>query len=135
MRILKHGLERHPGVDSTTLSVTVPCSITAEEAWRRVVNLEGVKPGDRYSLQSGSCAALEGVVSACDPPENFVGIAENLNDGLVGIYCGFQGKTGLRFVNATFVLWGPARARAKEIEAAWTEGLRAATADVHKTGG
>src|SRR5580700_10375272 len=118
MRILKHSLERHPGVDSKTIYVSVPCAIEPEEAWKRF-SLGDRKPGDRYSVRLSSGATLEGVVSEYDPPENFVGVADNLNDALVSLSC------GPKSVNAVITLWGPARDRAKEIEAEWTEGLKA----------
>ena len=115
LRILKHGLERHPGVDSATVSVTLPSTIAPTEACRRLT-LDGLKPGDRYSIKN-----LEGVVTTSDPPEHFGGVVENLNDGLLGLYC--QPK----FVNATFILWGPARDRAKQLETEWIEVLKEAT--------
>jgi hypothetical protein len=41
--MLKHGLERHPGVDSKTVSVIVPRQVSADEAWSRLVPA-GLKP-------------------------------------------------------------------------------------------
>jgi uncharacterized protein YndB with AHSA1/START domain len=114
---LKHGLERHPGVDNVTVSVTVPCAVTPDEAWRRLIGPAALRTGDRYSIPF---AALEGTVMRFDPPRAFIGRVAELNDGLVGIYCGFYGKN----VNVSMVLWGTAREQAKQIEAAWTELLK-----------
>lgn len=130
LRNLKHALERHPGVDSTTVSVTAPCPITPEEVWRRLAargRLENLKPGDRYSVRLSSGAVLEGTVSAYNPPEMFGGVGENLNDALVTWYCGSDGK-GTTVVNVTFTLWGPARDRSNQLHTEWAEQLKAATA-------
>jgi hypothetical protein len=50
----------------------------------------------------------------------FGGNVEELNDALIGIYCDFTAG-GKKFVNVTFVLRGPARDRAKELESAWND--------------
>jgi len=117
MQILKHGLERHPGVDSFTVSVMIPCPVSPEEAWRRLIGSSEFKPGDRYSIPF---AALQGTVTRFDPPEAFLGRIDALNDALLGLYCGFYGAN----VNASVVLWGPAREQSKQIESTWTELLK-----------
>jgi hypothetical protein len=122
LQVLKQGLERHPGVDSRTLSITVPCPIAPEAAWRRLLPSNDPVPGHRYSLVVSPEATAEGWVRSSHPPISFMGVAENLDDGLIGLYCGFRQQ----FVDVTLVLWGPIRDRAPEIEAAWTSALNSA---------
>ena len=120
--ILKHGLEHHPGVDSQTVYVTVACPLSPEEAWRRLIGVSSLYSGDPYSIPF---AALKGSVVRLEPPSTFIARVEELNDALVGIYCGFQGKN----VNVSLVLWGPAREQAEKIQASWTDLLKSALAN------
>lgn len=115
--ILKHGLEHHPGIDSLTIYIMAPCSVTPDEAWRRLVGPAQFKPGDPFSIPF---AALQGTVARFDPPQAFIARVESLNDALVGIYCGFHGDN----VNVSLVLWGPAREQSKEIQSTWTDLLK-----------
>jgi len=119
--ILKHGLEHHPGVDSQTVSVTVECPLSAEEAWRRLIGVSSLHPGDPYSIPF---AALKGSVVRSKAPSLFIARVDGLNDALVGIYCGFYGKN----VNVSLVLWGPAREQAAKIQASWTDLLKSSLA-------
>ena len=118
--ILKHGLERHPGVDSQTVMAMVPRTVSAEEAWDRLVPA-GLKPGDKYKLEDGT----EGIVRSAHRPDQFTANALNLGDGLIGIYCDFAAGPR-KFLNVTMVLWGDARSRADELKAAWTDRLKKA---------
>jgi uncharacterized protein YndB with AHSA1/START domain len=115
MQILKHGLERHPGVDSVTMYIMVPCALPDEEAWRRLASVEN----SHCRVRTSSGLEIHGEVRVVDPPGTLIGVAEEWNAALVGLYCGFQRK----YVNLTVVLYGPARERAAEIEAAWKAGL------------
>ncbi len=116
--ILKHGLERHPGVDTLTVTAMAPRGVSAEEAWKRLIPA-GLKPGDTYQLADGT----HGTVRTYEAPSTFGGNALNLGDGLIGIYCDFSAGPR-KFVNVTMVLWGEARSRAAELKTAWTEKLK-----------
>lgn len=120
MQVLKHGLERHPGVASLTTSVMVPCPIPAEEAWKRLVKIEN----SRYRVAAGPGLEFHGETRVVDPPGTLIGVAEEFDDALAGLYCGFHGK----FVNLTLVLYGPARQRSEQIGSDWKAGLTSALA-------
>src|SRR5207302_974145 len=114
----KHGLERHRGINSRTIYVIVPCALAPEEAWTRLA----LPTQGHYSLRLGSSAEVSGEVQWQTAPITFGGTAENLGDGLFSLIFEQQRAT------ATFVLWGPARDQAGEVETAWTEALKTAMA-------
>lgn len=99
------------------------CAVSPEEAWRRLIPA-GLKSGDRYRLKQG----CEGIVRTYNTPEAFGATVETLNDAVIGIYCDFTAAGGRKFVNVSFVLWGPARDRAKELESQWKDSLTSAVA-------
>ncbi len=118
VQVLKHGLERHPGVDSVTMYVMLPCALPAEEVCRRLVTVEK----SAYRVRASTALEIHGEVIVAEPPATLIGVAEEWNQALAGLYR--EGK----FVNLVVVLYGPARALESGIKAAWEPALAAALA-------
>lgn len=92
LRSLRHYLERHAGSDRQVLWPRVKVRGTAAEVWRRLVgrdgltregSVEGLKEGERYRVKAATGDELAGTVVVNDPPYEFSGTVEGLNDALV----------------------------------------------------
>jgi uncharacterized protein YndB with AHSA1/START domain len=94
LRSLRHYLERHAGRDRLTAWPKAGVRGTAALLWKRLLGgegltregrIEGLKEGDRYRVTAATGDVLEGRVLVNDPPYEFSGTLEGLNDGLIAI--------------------------------------------------
>lgn len=91
LRSLRHYLERHAGTERRAIWPRAKVRGTAAEAWRRLLgkdgfaregSIEGLKEGDRYRVTAATGDVFSGQVVVNDPPYEFSGTVESLNDGL-----------------------------------------------------
>ena len=85
---------------------------------RRLVTVEK----SAYRVRASTALEIHGEVIVAEPPATLIGVAEEWNQALAGLYR--EGK----FVNLVVVLYGPARALESGIKAAWEPALAAALA-------
>jgi uncharacterized protein YndB with AHSA1/START domain len=126
LRILKVGLELHPGEDSIQLWAMVKNPLPPEEIWSRLLAATPREPGAHYSLQLSPEAQVQGTVIVHDPPRGFSAIAKNLDNALFSIQCAAGGAKQEQMVTVGIVLWGETRKSAPPLEAAWKEALETA---------
>lgn len=90
LRNLKHYLERHAGTPRDLISVRRSSSLPREQVWERLLNRAGDgmidwSPGAQsYELRLGG-ERCPGKVIRANPPYNFAGTLESLNDGILFI--------------------------------------------------
>jgi uncharacterized protein YndB with AHSA1/START domain len=91
LRSLRHYLERHAGRDRVVAWPRVPVKGTAESLWRALLGrdglaregrVEGLVEGEAYRVVAATGDVLEGRVVVNDPPHEFAGTVEALNDAL-----------------------------------------------------
>ncbi len=94
LRSLRHYLERHPGEKRQVAWVKTPAAVGAGEAWRRLLGaegfgrhgaVEGLREGETYSLRSATGETFEGRVVIHDPPQEFAGTVQGMNDALLAL--------------------------------------------------
>jgi uncharacterized protein YndB with AHSA1/START domain len=131
LRSLRHYLERHAGVDRRALWPRAKVSGGAAEVWRRLLgrdgfvregSIEGLKEGARYRVTTATGDALGGTVLVNDPPWEFAGTAEGLNDGLVCLraydVAGPEPKDG-HAASVWLSTWGAPQAEVEALGARW----------------
>jgi uncharacterized protein YndB with AHSA1/START domain len=94
LRSLRHYLERHAGTDRRVLWPKAKVRGSAAEVWKRLLgkdgftregSIDGLREGDRYRVTAATGDVLAGRVLVNDPPFEFSGTVESLNDGLVAL--------------------------------------------------
>ncbi len=125
-KIMKYGLERHPGVPCTSVVVYSLIDHQPAEVWKKLVSpeglvaegsLDGLRPGDHYRLRTSFGQVLEGVVISTDSVGYMSMTVEPFNDALLAIFCeSMRGVTGLTF---QLVIYGMEAARVDEIREQW----------------
>ena len=94
LRGLRHYLRYHLGERRLVAWPRTAIKVSADEAWRRVMgaqgllqegNVSGLRDGERYQLQAVTGQRFEGVVLVNDPPLEFAGTVENMNQAVLGV--------------------------------------------------
>jgi hypothetical protein len=94
LRSLRHYVERHFGHDRAAVWPRAQVRGTAEAAWRRLFGRDGflregridhLGEGDRYRAVAATGDAFEGTVVVNDPPYEFAGTIDGMNDALVSL--------------------------------------------------
>ena len=92
LRSLRHYLERHAGTDRRALWPRAKVHGSALDVWSRLLGkdgftreggIAGLKEGDRYRVTAATGDVFEGRVVVNDPPYEFSGTVEGLNDSLL----------------------------------------------------
>lgn len=118
---LKLYLERHPGEPRTMASFRHPIVPTPRaEAFPKMLRVFGfdpeaqLRPGDRYAVTTETGDRLEGVIDVFASPVNLSATVENLGDAFLML----ELEPGRGQCRPAFwlSLYGPARARAQELE-------------------
>jgi len=126
LRILRHGLTRHPGAPGTQEWVYAKAPTSCVDAWAKLMGPEGLcaksgvqqlAAGARYAFVASDGQKLEGLLQAWSPPREFCGTWEAANDGLLTIACmESRGITGLM---VQLSLYGLGAVQVKEIRRRW----------------
>jgi uncharacterized protein YndB with AHSA1/START domain len=94
LRSLRHYVERHLGHDRLAVWPRARVRGTAARTWGRLLGpqgvvreggIDGLGEGDRYRAVAATGDVLEGRVVVNDPPYEFAGTVEALNDALVSV--------------------------------------------------
>ncbi len=123
---LKHYLEKHRGVTRTVIQARHALGdITFDVAWQLLFSATGLaapgavpgatpdavqalREGDRYALRTESGDTFEGEVHVWNPPQDFAGTVENLNDARLRIKidqsCAAEGTNDAVFFLSTYDL-------------------------------
>ncbi len=123
---LRHYLEKHRGKKRRMAWSRCDIAESNERAWQRLLEapqflrdgkLAGLKPGDRYAVTVADGERLEGRVLRFDPPHQFGGTVENLDDALFR----FAVETcfGRPEVHVWLASWTLSEERIKQIETQW----------------
>lgn len=124
LQSLKHYLARHFGRDRTVGWYSGQFAGPAEEAWQRLwgsqgmggpVELESLREDQAFRLVLPGSAEIAGRVRLNAPPRQFIGTAENLNDGLLRVMVERRGAGCMPLV--WLATWGEAAGPA-ELKAA-----------------
>jgi uncharacterized protein YndB with AHSA1/START domain len=131
LQSLRHYLENHRGTPRSVAYVRQPTSVSAEEAWRRLMSpqallhegsLEKLREGDHYRITAATGDTLEGSVMVHNPPRDFTASAENLNNSLFRILlddCGV-GPQAVVWLSA----YGPQQSEVDAFQNRWQSLLR-----------
>lgn len=92
---LRHYLENHRGVPRDVVYVRkILSDVSREQAWEKFIsadgffkqgNLDQLKSGEHYSLQTAPGETLNGVVKVLTPPKDFIATVDNLNHATLRI--------------------------------------------------
>jgi uncharacterized protein YndB with AHSA1/START domain len=94
LRSLRHYLERHAGKDRQTLWPKAKVRGSAADVWKRLLgqdgfaregSIEGLREGERYRVKAATGDVFAGKVVVNDPPYEFSGTIEGLNDALAAL--------------------------------------------------
>ena len=95
LRGLKHYLENHRGTKRVVVHAKRTINdVPVNEAWQRLMgpaalvadgSLASRQPGDRYAITTNTGDHLEGAVQILNPPKDFCGTADNLNNAFVRV--------------------------------------------------
>jgi uncharacterized protein YndB with AHSA1/START domain len=131
LRSLRHYVERHFGRDRVAVWPRAPVRGTASATWRRLLGrdglvregrIEGLAEGDRYRVTAATGEVFAGTVVVNDPPYEFAGTVEGMNDALVSLRTheagGPQAKDG--HVACVFAsTWGVPRPEVEAMGERW----------------
>jgi len=125
LRSLRHYLERHPGQPRRAIFVVGPKSgLSGPEVWERVLGdglgaalPSGLGEGDRYSLAVGGSETFSGTVVDCQPPRQFAGTVDRLDDAI------FRIEVYAARPHLWLAVWGDDGSRLERYEAMWRDAL------------
>jgi uncharacterized protein YndB with AHSA1/START domain len=141
---LKHYLENHEGSNRQVIWARTLLMNTREEVWMRIMSkegflqegsIEGLRPGDSYSIKTVGGFEFKGRVILNKPPVEFYGTVESFNNAIFcfrverGTACGIPREGDLdslrRHVqpNLWLSLWDQPNHLQVDIQAAWTRYL------------
>lgn len=133
LRSLRHYLERHAGTDRRALWPRARVGGTAAEVWNRLLgrdgftregSIEGLKEGERYRATAATGDVFSGRVVVNDPPYEFSGTVEGLNDGLACLRAYEVGGPGPESGHVACLwlsTWGAPEAEVEALGARWKE--------------
>jgi len=121
-RVMKHGIEFHPGEPARPVTLSINSPHHAEEAWTRFQRALSLPPGAHTYTLSLPAESIHGKL-LIHGERHFAGVVENWNNALVSIVCEpFPGVAGsMLFFMLT--LYGPAIDQAGAIGTRYTEAL------------
>jgi uncharacterized protein YndB with AHSA1/START domain len=125
LRVLKHGIERHPGEKARQVSIVLPVAAPPEEQWTQVLagQLDGLGKGDRFAVQLPTGDRLEGTLNEAVQRGYVAAVVENWNDALWTVFCEKHGETGGLFTTG-LCLYGDKAGQGDAIEARWRASLQ-----------
>ena len=101
LRSLQLYLERHRGEDRRIAWSTIATELSPEQAWLQLhasaafgaASMSSLEPGERFELTVPGAGVVRGSTLFCPSATEFSGVAENLDDGWLRLYCGRFGST------------------------------------------
>jgi uncharacterized protein YndB with AHSA1/START domain len=89
MQSLKHYISRHPGKDRAVAwcRIVLPDNADVAAAWHRLMHEEAcfTGAGNTYTLRSPQGLQYEGTILLLNPPYDFTGTVQHLNDALLRV--------------------------------------------------
>jgi uncharacterized protein YndB with AHSA1/START domain len=120
-RVMKHGIEMHPGEPAKPLTLMIPSPNRAAEAWVRLQSALTVGTDGRYEFRPGG-EMMHGKVLLNDE-RAFAGVIENWNNALVSMVCEPAPDAASSMLFFMLTLYGPAIGQADAIRSASLEAL------------
>ena len=128
LRGLKHYLERHRGTPRRVVWARRVISVPRADAWKRLMSAQGLlhegslanlREGDRYRFGSADGDVLEGLVHRSEPPVDFIGTVENLNDAFLRVQLDDLPMRDYKDVNLWLSTYGLPEAQVRGLEERW----------------
>ncbi len=131
LQSLKHYLEHHAGKDRKIVWVVRKIEGSRRAAWPKLTGPEGlgahgslaaIRAGDAFAMGTRDAEALRGRVLGIDPPQQFFGVVENFNDGIMRIEIegpSFDRDDARQQVWLWLSTYGVDGARLAKLEASW----------------
>lgn len=132
LRSLRHYLELHHGRKREVVWVRRRFACSIEEAWRRLLggeglakegSLEGLNPGDHYSIRAATGHGFEGEIATFFPPLHFGATVENLGQSLFRAEIEKHGTT-LPEAYVWLSAWHLSPAELRDFHECWTRQLQ-----------
>jgi len=113
-RVMKHGLERHPGAPARNICIMAMSQLTPEEAWDRLMGPDGLR--HNAEIQYGDILL--------DGHRKFAAVISNWNDALCSLVCeGAPEKPGSS-VYWMLTVYSMAPEKTDALQTKWTESLQ-----------
>lgn len=133
LKSLAHYLRRHKGIDREGVWHPVPSPLSVQQAWRRMCapapggllqkgSLEGWTEGAPYEFVGPDGRTYRGIVERSVPDKAFAGTIDWLDDALLRVEVERAGDGSMPCVWLS--VWGPKKAGAAGVAAAWNDALR-----------
>jgi uncharacterized protein YndB with AHSA1/START domain len=113
-RVMKHGIERHPGEPARNIPISATSQLTPEETWERLMGPGGLRLNPE--IQYGAILL--------DGHRQFAAVISNWNEALCSLVCeGVPGKPGSS-IYWMLTVYSIAPEKAEALQTKWTEFLQ-----------
>lgn len=121
-RVMKHGIEFHPGEPAKPVTLSINSPHQAEEAWTRFQHALSLPAGMQTYTIELPAESIHGTL-LIHGERHFAGVVEEWNNALVSIVCEPFPNVAGSMLFFMLTLYGPAIEQADAISKRWTESL------------